>query len=56
MIDGKNLFDQPIRNDVKTYENITKITTGHRDDCLNGCLLSYQYFKENYKMTAINLS
>lgn len=55
MIDGENLFDQPIRNDVKTYKNITKITTGHRDDYLNGCLLSYQCFKENYKMTAINL-
>lgn len=55
MIDGENLFDQPIRNDVKTYKNITKITTGHRDDYLNGCLLSYQCFKKNYKMTAINL-
>ena len=25
MIDGKNFFDQPINNDTKTYENITKI-------------------------------
>ena len=24
MIDGKNLFDQPINNDLKTYENIFK--------------------------------
>ena len=56
MIDGRNIFDQPIRNDIKTYENVTKITEGHGDDYSNGCLLSYQYFKENYKMIAIHLS
>ena len=22
MIDGKNVFDQPIKNDTKTYDNI----------------------------------
>ena len=27
MIDGKNVFDQPINNSFKTYENITKIAT-----------------------------
>ena len=27
MIDGKNLFDQPINNDIKTYENIRKNAT-----------------------------
>ena len=39
MIDGKNFFDQPIKNDTITYENIKKITTGQRDDCTIGCLL-----------------
>ena len=28
MIDGRNLFDQPIANDLKTYDNIRKIATG----------------------------
>ena len=32
LIDGKNLFDQPVKNDKITYENIRKITAGHRDD------------------------
>ena len=32
MIDGRNFFDQPIENDIKTYENIRKITTGQEDD------------------------
>ena len=55
-IDGKNFFDQPINNDIKTYENIRKIATGQGDDYTTGCLLDYPYFKENYKMIAIDLS
>ena len=35
MIDGKNIFDQPINNDFKTYENIRKIETGKGDDYTN---------------------
>ena len=31
MIDGEN-FDQPIRNDIKTYDIIRKIATGQADD------------------------
>ena len=56
MIDGRNFFDQPIDNMAKTYENIRKIATGQGDDYTTGCLLDYTYFKENYKMIAIDLS
>ena len=56
MIDGKNLFDQPINNMIKTYENIRKITTGQGDDYTTGCLLDYIYLKKYYKMIAIDLS
>ena len=56
MIDGRNVFDQPINSMTKTYENITKIATGLGDDYTNGCLLDYSYFKENYKIIAIDLS
>ena len=31
-IDGRNVFDQPINDDIKTYENIRKIATGQGDD------------------------
>ena len=55
-IDGKNFFDQPINNDTKTYESIRKTVTGQGDDYTTGCLLNYPYFKENYKMIAIDLS
>ena len=56
MIDGKNFFDRPITNMIKTYENIRKTTIGQGDDYTTGCLLDYAYFKKYYKMIAIDLS
>ena len=56
MIDGKNVFDQPVRNDLITYDNIRKIATGQGDNYTTGCLLDYNYFKKYYKMIAIYLS
>ena len=32
MIDGQNFFDQPVKNDLRTYYSIQKIATGQRDD------------------------
>ena len=56
MTDGRNFFDQPINSMTKTYENIRKIATGQGDDYTTGCLLDYSYFKDHYKMIAIDLS
>ena len=56
MIDGKNLFDQPIKNDQRTYDNVRKISTGQGNDYTSGCLLDYVFFKNYYKMIAIDLS
>ena len=58
MIDRKNFFDHPIKNDKVTYRNIRKIATGQGDDYITGCLLDYTYFKKYYiyKMIAIDLS
>ena len=56
MIDGKNFFDQPIASDLKTWDNIRKISTGKGEDYKTGCLLDYIYFKNFYKMIAIDLS
>ena len=38
MIDGRNIFDQPIKNDLKTYDNIKKNATGQGDDNTTGYL------------------
>ena len=39
-----------------TYDNIRKIATGQGDEHISGCLLDYNYFKNCYKMIAIDLS
>ena len=56
MINGENFFDQPIKNDKVTYDNITKIAIVHGDDNTTGCLLDYPYFANTYKMMAVDLS
>ena len=56
MINGENLFDQSIKNDKVTYENIRKIATDQGDDYATGCLLDYPHFKDSHKMIAVNLS
>ena len=56
MIDGKNFFDQPVKNDMRTYDNIRKIATGQGDDYTTGFLIDYPYLKDYYKMMAIDLS
>ena len=54
MIDGKNFFDQPVKNNKVTYENIRKIATGQGDISTTGCLLDCIYFKNYYKMIAVD--
>ena len=56
LIDGKNLFDEPIKDNKVTYQNIRKITTSQGDDYTSGFLLDYPYFKDSYKMIAVDLS
>ena len=56
MINGVNFFDQPIKNNKVTYENVRKIATGQGDDYTTGCLLNYQYINNAYKMIAVDLS
>ena len=52
----ENFFDQPVKNNKITYDNIRKIATGQRDDYTTGCLLDYPYFKDTYKKIAVDLS
>ena len=41
MTDGRNFFDQPVKNNIKTYDKIQKIETGQGDDYATGCPLDY---------------
>ena len=55
MIDEQNFFGQPVKNDL-TYDNIWKIPIDQEDDDTTGSLLDYNYFKDYYRMTEIDLS
>ena len=56
VINGKNFFDQPVKNGKLTYENIRKIAIAQGDDYTTCCLLDYTNFQKYYKMIAIDLS
>ena len=42
----QTFFNQPVKNNLRTYDNIRKIVTGQADN----------YFNKYYKMIAIDLS
>ena len=56
LIDRRNFYDHPINDIIKQYDEIRRIETGQGDDYTTGCLLDYQYFKNHYNLTAIDLS
>ena len=56
LIDGRNFYGQPINNLIKQYDEVSKVSTVHGDDYNTGSLLDYVYFKDNYKLIAVELS
>ena len=56
MIDGRNFYDQAINDLIKQYDEVRKISTEHGDDYTTGSLVDYAYFKDNYRLIAIDLS
>ena len=55
-IDARNFCDQPINDLIKQYDEVRKVSTGQGDDYTTGCLLDFAYFKNNYRLTAPDLS
>ena len=56
VIDGRNVYDQPINDSVRKYDAIRNIATGKGDNYATECLLDYDYFKKNYQLIAVDLS
>ena len=54
MINGKPFFAIPVKNKEKAYEAI--IEMAKNSDYTTGSLLDYEYFKDHYKLIAIDLS
>ena len=56
LIDGRNFYDQPINDLIKQYDEVRKVLTGYGDYYAASCLLVYAYFKDNYKLIAVDLN
>ena len=55
LIDGRNFYYQPINDWIKQYDQARKVSAGYGHDYTTGCLLDCAYFKDNYKLIAVNL-
>ena len=56
LIDGRNVYDQAINDQINNYDEIRNIATMKGDNYATGCLLDYQYFKDHYQLIAVDLS
>ena len=54
LIDGKPFFEIPVENKEEAYEQIIEMSKNN--DYTTGNLLDYEYFKDHYKLIAIDLS
>ena len=56
LIDGKSFFDLPVKNEEETYEKVIEMSNNNDYTYTSDNLLDFAYFKENYKLIAIDLS
>ena len=54
LIDKKPFFEIPVKNKEQAYETIIQMRKSN--DYTTGNLLDYEYFKDHYKLLAIDLS
>ena len=54
LTDGKLFFEIPLKNKEEAYEAIIEMSKNN--DHTTGNLLDYEYFKDHYKLIAIDLS
>ena len=52
VIVGRTFSDQPVKNNLRTYDNII----GQGDDYTTDCLIDYPYFKNYFKLIIIDVS
>ena len=52
----KNVSDQPVKTNLRSYNSKWKVAIGQGDDHTTSCLLGYNYFEDYYKVIAMDLS
>ena len=56
IIDGRNLYNNPIESDIEKYRELKRVMIGKGEDYTTGSLLYYNYFDKYYKLVAVDLS
>ena len=56
IIHGRNFYDNPIESDIEKYRELKKVMIGKGEDYTTGSLLYCNYFKDHYKLVAVDLS
>ena len=56
LIDGRNVYNQPISDEIRNYDQLRNSATGKSDDYTTGSLLDYKYFKDRYNIISCDLS
>ena len=56
IIDGRNLYDNPIESDIEKYRELKKVMIGKGEDHAAGSLFDFNYFDKHYKLVAVDLS
>ena len=54
IVNGKNVYDQPIDSDIKRYKEIRQLTTVKVEDYTTWCLLDYEYTKDHYRSIEVD--
>ena len=54
VINGKQIYDQTTDSDIKTFEQIRKLTIGEDEDYTTEFLLDYEYIKNCYRLIAVD--
>ena len=49
IIDGRNLYDNPIESDIEKYGEVKKVMFAKGEDYTTGSLLDFNYFDKHYK-------
>ena len=56
VIDGRNVYDNPIESDIDKYRELKKVMIGKGEDNTTGSLFDFNYFDKHYKLVAVDLS
>ena len=56
LIDVRAFYDQNITDNIIKYNELVNLTTGKSKDCTTGCLIDYDFYVNEWKVVAVDIS